>query len=171
MLMKKRLFAAALSCVMILSAGCTKSNILHPEETGRPQPDFTIVTDVILDWDQISDDVSSYYEDIEYPGLLYFNYAHRDEEKTIEAKLFVDNTVEKEKAVEYAADLIRYINDSAVTQDNSLAMSTADSYGGLFADYGFRVCVIPEETEADESTWLVDMTVPAGEDTPIVPTE
>ena len=167
--MKKRLFAAALSCVMILSTGCTKSNILHPEETGRPQPDFTIVEDVILDWDQISDDVGSFYEDLDHPGLLYFNYAHKDEEMMIEAKLFVDDTVKKEKAVEYAAELIRYINDAARTQDSTLALSTEDSYGGLFADYGFRVSVVPEETEDDESTWLVDTTVAAGEDTPIVP--
>ena len=84
--MKKRSFAAILSCVMILSAGCTKSNILHPEETGRPQPDFTIVEDVILDWDQISDDVWSYYDgSVDYSGLLYFNFAHKDEEKMVEA--------------------------------------------------------------------------------------
>lgn len=169
--MKKRLFAVALSCVMVLSAGCTKSNILHPEETGRPQPDFTIVEDVVLDWDQISDDVWSYYDEDSNPGLLYFNFAHKDEEKMIEAKLYVDDTVKKEKAAVYAAELIRYINDSAACQDGSLAMSTEDSYGGLFADYGFKVCVVPEETEDDESTWLVDMTVQAGEDTPVVPKE
>ena len=170
--MKKRSFAAILSCVMILSAGCTKSNILHPEETGRPQPDFTIVEDVILDWDQISDDVWSYYDgSVDYPGLLYFNFAHKDEEKMVEARMYVDDTVKKEKAATYATDLIRYINDSAACQDGSLAMSTEDSYGGFFADYGFKVSVVPEETEDDESTWLVDMTVQAGADTPIVPTE
>ena len=83
----------------------------------------------------------------------------------------MDDTVKKEKAATYATDLIRYINDSAACQDGSLAMSTEDSYGGFFADYGFKVSVVPEETEDDESTWLVDMTVQAGADTPIVPTE
>ena len=44
-----------------------------------------------------------------------------------------------------------------------------DSYGGFFQDYGFHVEVIPEDSQDDESTWLVNMTVEAGSDTPIVP--
>ncbi len=166
--MRKTLFAAALSCVMLLSAGCTQSNILSPE--GKPQPDFSIVTgDVQLEWNQISDDVMSYYEYDEYPGLLTFNFAHRDEEKMIEAQLFVDDTVDKETAAQYAADLIRHINDSIAIQDNSLALADENQYGGFFDEYGFTVQVMPEATKDDEGTWLVNMTVAAGEHTPVAP--
>lgn len=168
--MKKRFLAAAAVCVMLLTAGCTQSNILKPEN-GRPQPDFTIVTDVKLDWDQVSDDVADSYDGMEeeYPGLLNFNYAHNDEEKRITAQLFVDETVDGEDAARYGADLIRYINDAICIQNNSLAFSTDDTYGGFFDEYSCLVQVIPEATKEDESTWLVNMTVEAGTNTRLVP--
>ncbi|MDO5418280.1 MAG: hypothetical protein Q4F29_13855 [Lachnospiraceae bacterium] len=166
---KKKILAAVIGCVFVLSAGCTKSNILKPEMAA---PDFTIVTDVELDWNQISEDVISCYEDTdEYPGLVTFNYAHKDEEKMIKAQMFVDDTVDGKEAASYAADLIRYINDSIAIQNNSLAMSTDKNYGGFFDDYGFSVQVMPEATKDDESTWLVNMTVEAGAHTPVAPIE
>jgi len=167
--MKKILLAAAMSCIVVLSAGCTKSTILDPEV--KPQPDFSIVTDVELVWDQVSEDLKGYYEDSdEYPGLLTFNFSHKDEDKMIIAQLFVDeDEVDKETAAEYAADLIRNLNDCIVIQNNSLALADENSYGGFFDDYGFTVQVMPEDSQEDESTWLVNMTVPAGEHAPIVP--
>ena len=90
--MKKKLFAAALSCVIILSAGCTKSNILDPEL--KPQPDFSTVENVVLEWKQVNDDLAGYYEYDEYPEVVTFNYAHRDEEKMIVAQLFVEGTID-----------------------------------------------------------------------------
>lgn len=168
--MKKRQFAAVLGCILILSSGCTKSNILKPE--GKPTPDFSIVTDVELDWAQINDDVLSCYEDSdEYPGLIVFNYAHKDEEKRIEAQLFVDDTVKGKAAAVYASDLIKYLNDAIAVQNNSLALSSKDQYGGFFDDYSFIVQVIPEATKDDEETWLVNMSVEAGQHTQIVPLE
>lgn len=168
--MKKKIAAAVLGCVMMLSAGCTKSNILKPE--GRVQPDFSIVTDVELDWNQINEDLVEFYEDSdEYPGLLNFNYVHKEEEKMIRAQLFVDDTVNGKKAASYASDMIKFLNDCIAVQNNSLALSSDDSYGGFFDDYGFTVQVIPEATKDDESTCLVNMTVAAGENTPIVPLE
>lgn len=169
--MKKPLAAVLLGCVMLLSVGCTKSNILKPEG-GRIEPDFSIVTDVELEWNQVNDDLIDYYEDSdEYPGLLNFNYAHKDEEKMIQAKLFVDDTVTGEEGASYAEDMMKYLNDCIAVQNNSLALSSDDSYGGFFDDYGFTVQVIPEETKDDESTWLVNMTVAAGEHTPVAPME
>lgn len=168
--MRKKIFAAVLGCVMMISAGCTQSNILRPE--GRVQPDFSIVTDVELDWEQINDDLMDYYEDSEeYPGLLTFNYVHKEEDKMIKAQLFVDDTVDGKKAASYASDMMKYLNDCIAIQNNSLAMSSDDSYGGFFDDYGFTVQVFPGDTKDDESTWLVDMTVAAGEHTPVTPLE
>lgn len=169
--MKRKLLAAVLSCVLVLSAGCTKSHILNPEE-GHSAPDFSIVTDVELEWEQISEDVMSCYEDSsDYEGLLTFNFAHKDAQKLLTAQLFVDDSVSKKKAALYASDLIKYINDSIAIQNNSLALSTGTSYGGFFDDYSFTVQVMPERTQDDESTWLVNMTVEAGSHTPIVPLE
>lgn len=167
--MKRKLLAAMLGAVLITVSGCTESHILRPEE-GQSAPDFSIVTDVEIQWEQVSDDVLSCYEDSsDYPGLLTFNFAHKDEEKLITAQLFVDETVSGKKAANYASDLIRFINDSITIQNNSLALSTSENYGGFFDDYSFNVQVIPELSQDDESTWLVNMTVSAGEHTPIVP--
>ena len=167
--MKRKRFAAMLGAVLITVSGCTESHILRPE-TGQSAPDFSIVTDVEIQWEQVSDDVLSCYEDsIDYSGLLTFNFAHKDEEKLITAQLFVDDSVSGKKAADYASDLIRFINDSIAIQNKSLALSTSESYGGFFDDYSFTVQVIPELSQDDESTWLVNMTVSAGEHTPIVP--
>ena len=87
----------------------------------------------------------------------------------IVAQLFVEDTIDGETAARYGADLIRHINDSIAIQDNSLALSDENSFGGFFDEYGFTIQVIPNETHEDESTWLVNMTVPAGEHTPITP--
>lgn len=169
--MKRKLLAAALSCVLVLSAGCTESHILQPTD-GQSAPDFSIVTDVELQWEQISNDVMDCFEDSnDYPGLLTFNFAHKDEEKLLTAQLFVDDSVSGKKAAVYASDLIKFINDAIIIQNNSLAASTGTSYGGFFDDYSFTVQVIPELTQDDESTWLVNMTVEAGAHTPIVPVE
>ena len=64
--------------------------------------------------------MASDYEGMEeeYPGLLTFNYAHKDEEKLVTAQLFVDDTVDGEDAAAYATDLIRYINDAICIQNN-----------------------------------------------------
>lgn len=164
--MKKKLLAAALCGVLIMSAGCTKSNILKAEQT-LSAPDFTPVDHVELDWDQVSEDVMSYYEDIEYPGLLTFNFAHKDEEKQIIAQLFVDDSVSPKSAAEYASDLIKYINDSVADQGGAVSLSGTDNYGSFFDEYSFTVQVIPELSQDDEDSWLVNMTVPAGEHTPI----
>ncbi len=166
--MKKKLFAALLCGVLLLSAGCTKSNILKPEPSSLSAPDFTPVDKVDIDWDQVSENVMSYYEDIEYPGLLTFNFAHKDEEKKIIAQLFVDESVSARRAADYASDLIKYINDSVADQGGSVSLSSNDSYGSFFDEYSFTVQVIPELSQDDESDWLVNMTVPAGEHTPIV---
>lgn len=167
--MKRQLFAAVLGAVMIAVSGCTQSHILHPEE-GQSAPDFSIVTDVELQWGQIGDDVMGCYEDSnDYPGLLTYNFAHKDEEKLLTAQLFVDDSVSGKKAAVYASDLIKFINDAIIVQNNSLAKSDADYYGGFFDEYSFTVQVIPELSQDDESTWLVNMTVPAGEHTAIVP--
>lgn len=165
--MKKKLLAAVLFGVLVMSAGCTKSNILKPEPSSMNAPDFTPVEHVELDWDQVSEDVMSYYEDIEYPGLLTFNFAHKDEEKQIIAQLFVDESVSLRHAADYASDLIKYINDSVASQDGSVSLSGNDSYGSFFDEYSFTVQVIPELSQDDESNWLVNMTVAAGEHTPI----
>ncbi len=170
--MKKEILAAAAVCAVLFSAGCTQSNILNPDNS-RPEPDFTVVTDVVLEWGQISEDVLSYYEGMEgeYPGLLYFNFAHNDEENLVTAQLYVDDSVDGETAAAYARDLICYINDAVCMQNHSLEYSTDDSYGSFFDDYSFQVQVIPDETLEDESTWLVNMTVEAGTNAPIVPVD
>ncbi len=167
--MKKMLLAAAMSCIVVLSAGCTQSTILDPEV--KAQPDFSIVTDVELDWNQVSGDLMGYYEDSEeYPGLLTFNFSHKDEEKKIIAQLFVDvEEVDGEKAAQYAATLIKNLNDCIAIQNNSLALADESHYGGFFDDYSFTVQVMPEDGLEDESTWLVNMTVPAGEHSPVIP--
>lgn len=168
--MRKKMLAAVLGITLLLSAGCTKSNIIRPE--GKAEPDFSIVTDVELNWEQIGQDLMGYYEDsTDYPGLSSFNYNHKDEEKLILVQLFVEDSVNPNQAAAYASDLIKFLNDSITIQNNSYALSGDDFYGGFFDEYNVSVQVFPEETPEDEDTCLVNMTVNAGEHSPIVPVE
>ena len=63
--MKIKNLMLVMGCAVLL-CGCTKSNIVQPEETQGP--DFNLYMDVELDIDQLHDDVEDIYVDEEeYP--------------------------------------------------------------------------------------------------------
>ena len=64
--MKFKTFVLIAGCIMLL-CGCTKSNIIHSEETMGP--DFNLYSDIEIDPEQLHNDVLSIYNH-QYDTLL-----------------------------------------------------------------------------------------------------
>lgn len=150
-----------LSCVLLLS-GCTKSNIVTPE--GTIAPDFNVKEGIQIDWNQVRGDLSELFTAANnYPMNEMIEFNVDDTEKTVYLMLTVKDDTTKEQAAAFATDLVKAFNDSVSVQDFSYEGSTADSYGGFFQKYSVCIQVMPASTKEEESTWLVDDIIPAGE--------
>lgn len=162
---------AVLGCAAMLLCGCTQSNIVAP--TGEAaEPDFTIKKDVPLVWEQVQEDLGeNFMESEDYPNLLQIGFNVNDTEKMVNVELIVSDGTSKEEAVDYATALVKGINDEVYIQSPYYEMSSEDSYGGFFKEYGFHVTVSTVSNGEGAEPDLVNDTVAAGEDRAIAPVE
>ena len=98
------------------------------------------------------------------------NY-NAEQEGVLSMTLMVKEGTTPEDAVVFADAVVRTLNDEASIQDFSIEASTEKSYGGYFDKTTLELIVMPDGMMEDKSTWLVDMTIPAGSNEPIVPKE
>lgn len=153
-----------LACMMLLS-GCTKSNIVNATEETRAvsAPDMEIRDDIEIDWAQVSVDTEELFNDeSRYPYSRDYHFYLEPKKKEIMlmwvvADEFPDNMIHK-----YAEDLIKYFNDIVAIQDFSIEMSSADSFGGLWKEYGLSFSIVPESTQDEQDTWFISGTYGAG---------
>ncbi len=165
--MKKHLLII-LGMTALLLAGCTKSNIVSG---GPAEPIFETRNDIQLDWKQIGDDLDeTFLDNEEYPMAVSINY-NAEQEGVLSMTLMVKEGTTPEDAVVFADAVVRTLNDEASIQDFSIEASTEKSYGGYFDKTTLELIVMPDGMMEDKSTWLVDMTIPAGSNEPIVPKE
>lgn len=161
-----------LGCAVLLS-GCTKSQIVAPEDGTRAvdKPDFEAKADVQLDWEQIGEDIDSIYTDEgSYPmcsGEDAVNFDIDPEGKTVQINLFVKEETTKEDAVAYANAVLKGMNDEIAVQDFSVEKSSDTSYGGYYKDKTVTITVIAGNPMSGEENYLVDQTIEPGTDTPI----
>ena len=162
---------AVLGCAAMLLCGCTQSNIVAP--TGEAaEPDFTIEKDVPRVWEQVQEDLGeNFMESEDYPNLLQIGFNVNDTEKMVNVELIVSDGTSKEEAVDYATALVKGINDEVYIQSPYYEMSSEDSYGGFFKEYGFHVTVSTVSNGEGAEPDLVNDTVAAGEDRAIAPVE
>jgi len=145
--------------------GCTKSNIISGKQEGfedLPQPVDGIV------WEQLWEDFDAVYADqTAYPFALTVNATVYPEEKVVKFFLLLNTTISDKEAETYATTVIKGFNDLIARQNSDYALSSEDSYGGFFEQYGIYVLVAPDETKADSATWILEDTIPAGEYRPV----
>lgn len=161
--MKK--YMLMLGCVALLT-GCTQSNIVKP--TGEIEPNFNIVEGIELDHAQIKQDVADSFDDSDAAFKRGFEY-EMDEKENLSLTISVAEGADPQEAAEFAAYLIRAFNDAAATQDFSYEKASDSSYGGYFNSHDIHVRVIPDVPELEESMWIVDQDIKAGENTPVTP--
>ena len=136
-----------------LLSGCTQSNIVSPADgkiQGDGQPDTEIDKDIKIDWEEVRSDLEEQY--LEPYGAFA-----------------VTRKTTSDVAVVYAQDVLGSIGESVATQnfyytapeENENGFTT--SYGSFFDDHDVKVQVFPYDKEGDESSYLVNDTIKAGD--------
>ena len=108
--MGKRALLVAAGC-MVLLCGCTKSNIVQPDE----------VDEICLD-------------ENDYPMADSIDFTIDEDKSLIDVTIVVKDGTSGEDAAEYADAVLKSINDEAAVQDYNYGESGADTFGGFFQD-------------------------------------
>ena len=179
--MKKSSFVMAIAAAMsaaVLMSGCTKrGEILESVAAENPipagteeKPDLEIHDDIVLDFDQVQSSAEELIADAEeYPLSSYIDtYVDEDRKQIWLVWPLVNEATEKD-GVFYAEGLLRAFNDAAQEQDFSIALSTEDSYGGLYDRYDVNIQVFTEAKILSAEDYFVSMTIPAGSGQKVVP--
>ena len=161
---KAKKMLAVMGCAAMLLSGCTQSNIVTPSGEAAA-PDFSIKEDVEIVWEQVHEDLGEIFmESEDYPNLEQIGFNVNDEEKMVNLEILVSSETSKEEAVSYATAIVKAVNDEVQIQNAYYEASSEESYGSFFKEYGFHVVVAPIRTAEDETTYLVNDTVAAGEE-------
>lgn len=85
--------------------------------------------------------------------------------KTVTVLLPVTAKTTGEIAVEYGEAVLKVIGDELATQDFSYTPSDEEKlyYGGFFDENNVKIQIFPFNSQDDESTYLVNDTIKAGE--------
>lgn len=130
MMIKKLMLIAG--CAALLS-GCTKSNIVQPEETQGP--DFNVYMNLEIDDEQLHDDFNDvYFDEVDYPMASAVDFELRLDEEAVDVTVVVKDGTSAEDAAYYADVAVKGINDQVAVQDFSYGESGEDTFGGLYQD-------------------------------------
>ncbi|MCD8084300.1 MAG: hypothetical protein LUE86_12540 [Clostridiales bacterium] len=134
---KTWIFLLAVVCVAGL-AGCTKSNIVTPNESAGAdviKPDTHIYFDIVLDEEDLQASVEDLYLDEgDYPMAAALDFALHLDEEYIDVNVAVKDGTSMEDAAYYVETVLKGINDEVCVQDFSYGESDTDTFGGLYQD-------------------------------------
>lgn len=131
--MKIKKLALTVGCMALL-CGCTKSNIVKPEQSAL-EPDFNIYLDIIIDQEQLKADVDDIFLDPkDYPMADEIDFEINEEEEFVNVTVVVKDGTRPEDAANYSMEVIKGINDQVAVQDFTYGESGSDTYGGLYQD-------------------------------------
>lgn len=159
--MKIKNLMMVLGCAVLL-CGCTKSNIVKPEETQGP--DLNIYMDLEIDEDQLHEDVEDIYlDENEYPMAAAIDFELHLDEEYVDVSVVVKDGTTPEDAAYFADVALKGINDEVVTQDFSYGESDEDTFGGLYQDNEIRLKIYDESTYEADGEPMYETTVPRDE--------
>ena len=158
-----------------LLSGCTKSNIVSPDSgkiEGDGQPDTEVNKDISIDWEEVRSDLEEQYLEPYGPFADYvmdLNVAYDDASGVLTVLLPVTRKTTSDVAVVYAQDVLGTIGESVSPQnfyytapeENEDGYTT--NYGSFFNEHDVKVQVFPYDKEGDESAYLVNDTIKAGD--------
>lgn len=155
---KVKTIALAAGCIMLL-CGCTKSNIVQPEET--PGPDFNIYNDIVISEEQLHYDVEDIYLDpIDYPMASAIDFDLNLDEAYVDITVVVKDGTSPEDTAYFADVAIKGINDEVVVQDFSYGESDTDTFGGLYQDNVINLKIYTESEYEAEGEPLYETQIP-----------
>lgn len=158
MKMNRKMLLCAAGCAMFL-CGCTKSNIVQPDETQGP--DFNMYLNIELDMDQLHDDVDDICLDpSDYPMGAKIDFDINLDEEYVDVVVVVKDGTEPEEAAMYASDVLKGINDQVVVQDFSYGESGEDTFGGLYQDNVINLKIYEESEYEADGTPMYETQIP-----------
>ena len=110
-----------------------------------------------VDWDRCINETKEYSLMVtsNYPYVkdVYINVD--DNEKEILFTAVFDDSTNPELALDYADTMIRQLNMFARMQDETIASSTKDYYGGLYDVYSIKIGITPLSQVKNQSKWFI----------------
>lgn len=159
--MKWRNAMMAAGCALLL-CGCTKSNIVKPEETQGP--DFNMYMDITIDEDQLHDDVNEIYlDELDYPMASAIDFELNLDEEYVNVDVVVKDGTSNEDAAWYADQAIKGINDQVAVQDFSYGESDEATFGGLYQDNVINLRIFEESAYQSGGEPMYEVQVPKDE--------
>lgn len=174
MLNWKKLSWVIMASVTLL-CGCTQSNIVSPEGgtvAGDGRPDTEVNKDIAIDWTEVREDLRDTFLEPYGPYADYvmdLDSRFDSQTQTLNVLLPVTHKTTGDIAVSYAQEVLKVVGSSVATQNfyyeapDTEEDSEDTYYGSFFDDYDVCVQVFFYDQEGEESTYLVNDTMKAGE--------
>lgn len=140
-----------------VSSGTASTSLFNSSSKSSSSISNTSGTDFNVDWDKCITNTkeNSLLISSNYPYVKDVYIDVDDNEKEIIFMAILDDSTKPEIALEYADTMIRQLNMWARMQDESIANSTKDYYGGLYDVYSIRIGVAPLSQSQNQSKWFV----------------
>lgn len=140
-----------------VSSGTASTSLFNSVSKSSSSISNTSGTDFNVDWDKCITNTkeNSLLISSNYPYVKDVYIDVDDNEKEIIFMAILDDSTKPEIALEYADTMIRQLNMWARMQDESIANSTKDYYGGLYDVYSIRIGVAPLSQSQNQSKWFV----------------
>lgn len=153
-----KMLLLAAGCAVLL-CGCTKSNIVQPDETIGP--DFNMYNNIVIDPVQLAEDVDDIYLDEEdYPMASSIEEKLDLDNEKVDITVVVKDGTSKEDAAEYAMQVIKGVADQVAIQDFSYGESGEDTYGGLFQDNVINIKIYEKSTYDEQGDPMYEGQIP-----------
>lgn len=166
--MRNLKIAAAVLVGAAFLGGCTQSNIVTPEGQAPAAPIMETRSDIEIDWSQVQqvlrdEFIDPYGEYADY--VLEIEVSADPDTGDVTILLPVTGEPTQDIAIAYGEDVLKACGDELATQDFSYAPSEEEGtyYGGYFDSHSVTVQMFPYMSQDDESTYLINDTLEAGE--------
>lgn len=172
--------AVALGASAALLCGCTQSNIVSPTNgtvQGDGVPDVEIDKDIPINWLEVREDLRDVYLD-PYGDFAAFvldlDARYNEETGLLTVLIPVTHKTTGADAIPYAQAVLKTIGDSVATQNFYYKSPDQESgqddtyYGSFFDEHDVCVQVFYYDDEGDESAYLMNDTMKAGEQRALV---
>lgn len=172
-------FSVILLASAAMLSGCTQSNIVSPTAgvvEGDGQPDTEINKDVVIDWEEVTEDVREEFMEPYGPFgdyVLDMAVSYDVKSKTVKVLLPVTHKTTPEVAALYGQAVLKTVGVSVATQNFYYEAPEEDSdetyYGSYFDENNVHVQIFFYDEEGKEDSYLVNDTMKAGEQRALVP--
>lgn len=169
----KKLSLILLASAALLS-GCTQSNIVSPTSglvEGDGQPDLEVDKNIEIDWEEVREDLRDqfldpYGEFADY--VMDLDSRYDAESGKVMVLLPVTHKTTGDIAVIYGEEVLKEVGSAVAEQNFYYEAPDPEEtdriyYGSYFDDHDVCVQVFPYDKEGDESAYLVNDTMKAGE--------